>query len=1009
MSYRLEDNNKTDLIYYLACFNLDLLKGIAVQKEFNFDQLKFELIDYFESHLPNGNDQADREQADFLNRTFLVPAQRKNFGVYQNQFCFEFKNHTIYMLLLQYDRPFGDDIVYLAVERLAENFVLLKSKHTISTLLLVINQPYPYSNCKKKYSKVDCLDGCFKKRFRLSSYFYNASQETRPIYFDNGEKNQTVLEHEHHCWAKCHWEDCRVTYLSMVNQEASKEGYQLIVYKAYPNMSDDYYFWFTLVGLICFFSNKPLHGMCSKMILFAETKIRAKSKPLKVLFLCMRRVAFLSIFGACILLLYLTIVYHVEQLEHPPKNPPKVFILAPEALQIVICVDINRVLARCYESNCRLEKLYANRTLEQLEAETNVGWNDTVHGVYLKHMSRKMSVNFSRSDQTIFRDGQRCYQLFVEPAEPKYQQLIAISRLHIELKHPHHSSYLLPTDEVFSSNSCEYRAGYHFAKHVTVRSKSKWKRKCIDYGQAHSNPLCFNRQNCIQRCLGRRFIAKHRNVSLWSIVQKEHFNESEWSDSFLIDSQDSSVLNECERAFPDEPSCREAYFRGSPETVRQLNENDSKRIRINLYYFIEGYIEQERSLFKLLFGLLNVQGVLFGLNVIRPLNLLRDWFGLKCKTSLVIIYLVCLAGFTVHLYGLLVLVINGELTSSQTYEKSEYVDMPEMIFCLEIPNLSDLDKPQLTGHQLNEMTRQLTARSVFRSISYLNESNSWIKSPNFFEDKKIKIETFYFAVLKCFSLFVHMRYERNQFYFANNTQVLRIDFNRTMVHREKRVLYFFTTKPYSMQIYRIIAFNFDETLNTSYYIRQAFFEYEVNDRFEFLRNPLLLFWNANVNDVDEYLYNLLVDFQRGHNRTTLRLPLEKHSIKTNSGLNKLTTFDLLIDNDLFDEYYLNRSKAEQSALSSQNFKRHFVFNHLSKQSVGGGQESGDSDLEFSLSFFKGVFCFTNSENWIKLIINLLNVLLLYFDVGVLELYRIEFYFIFVIKFFVRRLSGERAS
>lgn len=1014
VSYRLEDQNKTNAIYYVACFNLNVLKGFANKTKFDFNQLKVELLDYFDSHLPNitGSDQLDREQADLFNRTFLVKIQSRNYTIFNNQFCFAIENYASYLLLRHYDRPFGKDIVYLAAERISENFLLLKTKHAVGSLLLVINQPYPYSNCKEDYSKVYCLDNCYKRRLRLSSYFYRAaSGDTRPIYFDNGEKNQTVLEHERSCWEECHWEDCRVTYLSMVNNREASQC-KLIVFRAFPKIEDDH-FWFQLIGLICFFSNKPLYGMLSKLILLADSKIKRKTKALKVVFLCLQRAAFLCIFGCCILLFWLIIVHHVDELDSPPKNPPKFFTFAPETLQIVICVNINRILGRCYEPNCLQESLYANRTLQQLEAETNVGYNDTVQGVYLTFMDRKMSVDFSLSNKTIFRDGQRCYQLIVKPTEPKYQQLVAISKLQVELKHPQHSSYLLLSDEVFSTNSSEYRIGYHFAKHEIIRSRSKWTEKCIDYGQAHSNPLCFNRFNCIQRCLGRRFIAKYQNVSLWSIVQKEHFNESEWNDSYLIDDGDSSkrVLNECKKQFPDAQGCQEVYFVGSPAIVRQLNAGDSKKIRINLYYFNRGYIEQEPSPFRPFFELLNVQGVLFGLTVLSPLRAVRTAVGLKCKTSLVLIYLVCLTGFTAHLYVLFDLIINGELTSSQTYEQSEYVDMPELTFCLKIPNLADIDKRQLTGRHLDEMTRQLNVKAVFTEIAYLNESNSWIglKSPKFFQDKNLKTEAFYFAKMKCFSLFVQMSYRRNQFFFANNSQVLRIDFNRTMIHRAKQMIYFFTKKPYSLQLHRIVAFDFDEALNTSYYIKQGFFEYVIADRFELLRNPLLLFRKeTSVNDVDEYMTNLLKGFEKSHNRTTLRLPLVNVPVETNSGPNNLTTFDLAINDSLFEEFYQIRNEAEQNVVASLNFRRHFVFNQLSKQTIEDldGQESNDSDLEFSLSFFKGVFCFTNSENYIKLIINLLNVLLLYFDVGVLELHGFKSYLIFVIKFFVRKLSGK---
>ena len=437
--------------------------------------------------------------------------------------------------------------------------------------------------------------------------------------------------------------------------------------------------------------------------------------------------------------------------------------------------------------------------------------------------------------------------------------------------------------------------------------------------------------------------------------------------------------------------------------------DDAKRLRINLYYFIHGHIEQELSLSKLCFELLNIGGVLFGLNVFGPLMAVRYWFALKNKIFLALIYLVCLTGSTLHLYYIFGVIINGELTSSQYYKQSNQTSLPELMFCITAFNITDFYAHQLTGNYLDQVTKELNVKNFFSEIAYLNESNVWIKlkSPNFYEDKNLEMEAFYFANKKCFSLFNQLNYSRHQFFFTDKTEVMRISFNRTMIHRDNRMVYFFTMKPFTMQLYRIITLNFDEASSPSYFIRQGTFKYIINDRFEFFRNPLLLFKkDANLNEVDDYNFNLINRFEKTYNRTTLRLPLERLPL-TDDG-NKLTRFDLLIDDGLFEEFYRARSEADLNAVSSLNFKRQFILSDLSKKSSDDldGQQFGSPDLEISLSFFKGVFFFTNSENYIKLILNLLNVLQFWWGLGVLDLYGFNYYLIFPIKLLTRKLTSN---
>ena len=124
---------------------------------------------------------------------------------------------------------------------------------------------------------------------------------------------------------------------------------------------------------------------------------------------------------------------------------------------------------------------------------------------------------------------------------------------------------------------------------------------------------------------------------------------------------------------------------------------------------------------------------------------------------------------------------------------------------------------------------------------------------------------------------------------------------------------------------------------------------------------MLLFYDEDsLNDVDKYITNLLNDFKANYNSTTLNLLLERDS------------FDLNINDTLFDEYFnkiQNMTNYKKSANS--NYQRLFAVNYL--------KENGSkTDFKFSLMFFKKVIIITNEDNFTKLILNLLNVLLLWY-------------------------------
>ena len=63
--------------------------------------------------------------------------------------------------------------------------------------LIVLNMGPPYSDCVANFSRFHCLNGCVKKKFRLSEYFYDGN-ETGLIQL-NTPGNRSIEENEKHC------------------------------------------------------------------------------------------------------------------------------------------------------------------------------------------------------------------------------------------------------------------------------------------------------------------------------------------------------------------------------------------------------------------------------------------------------------------------------------------------------------------------------------------------------------------------------------------------------------------------------------------------------------------------------------------------------------------------------------------------------------------------------------------------------------------------------------------
>ena len=645
-----------------------------------------------------------------------------------------------------------------------------------------------------------------------------------------------------------------------------------------------------------------------------------------------------------------------NQIIDPKKSKAKTYLFEPEKMNLVIRVDNN------------LNQ--TNMTLKQIEEATDSVFNDTIEEIYMKFQNKKIKTNWSRSSNVFFKKDlstdmlERCFQIEVNPTEPKYQSLIATSKLVVEFKSDNYGFYLLLEEERFNLESHLYYT-FNFLK--IIKKKANWimNGRCADYNKKHSD--CNSKQNCINRCVNKRFIKTYKSITIYSIVDKDHFTKDQWSKS--LPNNNFSIFNgikqECLKKFKED--CYEVKFEDDKGITSIF---DSQIRQIPLYYNVITEIEEEASLYKLLMDVLTMQSVLFGQNLFKLLLIIYCLLNTKYqlinnKYYFYFIYSICLAGFIYNTCFIFDQVLHGDLIHFVYFGIENSIKMPGIIFCLDL-NQKRIDRNiKLTENYLNELNKHISIKRVFKSISFLNESNKWITLDSNFINSELKLEIFYFLDKKCFEIKQNIEYSRDQFYLLDNKEVLKVNFGKVF-NLDELTIHFFTKIENKMQFSKIQELSFDQFAYTS---SQEITELTVNDQFSWIKSPSLLFDEDSYrNDVNKHLAKLMNKFDKNYNLRTLYLPTEK--VNSNNEIN----------NDLFEQYSSQEIKYKSSLNS--NIQKLFITTNV----IDINSDVSKTDFIFELNFIKNKILITNEDNFTKLILNLLNVLSLWFSLCILDLH-----------------------
>ena len=945
------DPSKVDPVIILACQKLDSLK--IEKTTILLEELRSDFFHYFNrSKYPSlWGEDSNIHKKKVLNRL-----ETGQYYILNGLFCIHSKDEWEASSIC----PIQSKPVFLAFKKSTLDFAQKTNDLSDSfDLLSVQKKGPPYSNCSESNERFRCLNECFKEKFRLVRYFYEGN-ETGPIHL-KPETNET-LENEKSCFEKCWRENCEILQFIPKSEVRSS---RTSAFEARPKQSE-FEFWVQFIGLVCSFANVSFNQLVSMTTKFTISKV--KRRRVRIGLFCLKWA-----------ILFLTLIYcgylytsMVQKHQAKEKTPSRKEItrnhIKQKVVRFAICVKINSYLTRDYFLN--INRL--NKTMSAIEKTTDRALDDHLEGIHLNYQGRKFRVNYILEPKALFTkswDGlKRCFILRILP---DYQLMSSNPKFTIKFKNNDHKLYLLTKKESLSEKSLEYKPKKRFMKRVVKRLKQSG--KCVNYRERYEN--CTSRLHCLDSCINRKALEKFEKILIdKGVVDKDQFSPREWGTTYPMEIPSygpnstihKNLNDECKKKFQDKPPCVEVTFKETLEIISPgLNT-----IEIDLFLDVQLSIE-ELSWFKLLLDILNIQSIFFGMTVLKLLKMLYRFLkpNFRMKNEKIVqclIYLLCSLGFTYHTYRIFEMSINGELTYTPDYEIVNKVQMPVMMFCLPV-NEKLIDRNhQLTGYYLEQQTSHMTAENMFKSITYLDETNEWIPF-NF-----SLMERFFFLHFKCFRITIDREYNRMHYHFSKSSlalKVLKANFNHKFINSEKGKTVFFMTKTNETTGFSNIANLVYDFSSTRYSAEQSELTVTYEDRFSFIKRLLSTHYEDEFSDLDGELPE---QKSSRFSFRTLKVPVEEED------------FDFELGDDLFDQLFTRiKTETTSNLLNNLDYQQTLVFNQFRRVDL-----YSDSDFTSNLPLTKKTLSAKNEENLAKLVLNLLNVLFLWFDLGILDLHPI---------------------
>ena len=1013
LSYSYAEKNMN--FDYSACVPLNKMKfskPLLVQPRIDLEQLRTEVFESVSKF---------REE---LRPELMYAIETKQFYLLNYHFCFIFRNSMNTIIQIE-------EYLYHETDAEVKLFIFQEYRYQffsdgLASLKIeqhvIRNLEYPYSNCQKYdqitgrlYSKFNCSNNCLNNKMRSLKYFHS-SNETGLVHLDELKDDE-----EEECFQKeCRRDDCELFF------KIPSFGYTIKVVRvlAANRLMTELEFFIQFMGLVSLFFNFSIFQILVYLVKFWSKKLKKEFYELRV-----RKNLFkirIALFVICMIpisIIYCEVIKnYIHQMNNPLEREIFYFNYESQPFSIYFCRVVD--FLEKYENyidgldgfnmNDDDDTKHSEMTFKEMEEATNDLFNKTFKSIYLTYEGKNQGVRWEyRPKKVLFYyipltgTLSRCFHIVVYPKEAKYQDLIRVSRITLEFKKISYV-FLEPGQNDLTTKSKPYLSSYSLLQRILERNGGK--TPCTNYEINIHN--CSNQYNCIGMCITKQIAKLYSAIADDVVIDKDHLSEKQYDGVYFNKISNKTINEECKTKYSI-PDCVYTYFEQRSEINGMAVDEELNLVyKIELYYMIIKRKEGQVYLpGKFAMDMLTIQGIFFGLNIWTFIyaiwNLLIKSTKLahsnKSKRLFFFFFFYCVSavGYLIHSVFLINTIINGDLIYFQFFETTNVFAMPELIFCFKF-NDSFIDpNTKLTGHYLNQNTNNLTVNKIFDKIIYLNKLNEFITiQPNLTGHSNringdLKIKTFFFQSKKCFQFKLSIDYEQRSFYFQDDQKVLRLFLNNTIIRQMGTDIYFFSKKRNTMELSKISRLNFKKRIITSlddngFEITQELHELILNDKFKLIKNPLILFYGENdIYDVTGYIRKLKNGFYRNYNHMTRELHIKE------------SFFDLEIDDDLFEQYYLQvQNRTDHQIPKNVNFERSSYINY--QRPI---YSLNNPDLCFIPKFYTVRLIIMNDDNFSKLVVNILNLFAFWFDFIILNFYfyfaKVGSVFIFLYKFLIR--------
>lgn len=629
------------------------------------------------------------------------------------------------------------------------------------------------------------------------------------------------------------------------------------------------------------------------------------------------------------------------------------FSFEVEPVSLVLCFPIE-VLIFPNEYNKSSESIVKKRNTEllqshsfdQIEQLTNSGLDQMIENITLKfgsidnsaRLRKEVSsdVMFKNESLMSFRVGKnftdlvlvRCFRLNFQVEELRYNRIVPFSYLFIYFRNRFWKIFIIDPNQKFDSACTEFRSEFLVTKWVWRYSKHSEKINCTEYTESRNEFDCRSQHECIDRCINRRFLAKHHQITTHSTVHKDDFR------SFLLpyvkfnETSDPYIEQDCLNEFKRDDCSGLRYVENMKPTFRF----EPLHAEINFNFEQITDTEIEASPLKLWMDISTLLSLLFGLNVtsilMQSFSVLKRILRLRWyRIYGVIIALFCLTGFLVNQLMLFKEITQSELKDDGHFKKLDEYYMPNSILCFSF-DASRVDHNfRVTGRYLDSISSELTYEKVFEQIAYWNGShlnvvrmNETQFTDNSYSNSEIELKFFlYLSNLKCFEIVLKPSYREIDYSFFNNKVLLEVNLNENFTESRNETLFLYRqngSKQFSgIFIYAIGKFVTRDHKDVRYHSYQIMFEMlEIarEDQFEILKRPLSLFYETiSLVDVTKYIDNIKRKFTETYGLATRDILIDDDS-----------DWDLEHNDELFKQFFLQKqNKTDHFNPTTLNFRQ----------------------------------------------------------------------------------------